>query len=79
MMVKYKIVNTGQLVEVGGGYAEHGGDILETKTNQIVKSGVRMSIAKGILNHLNLGGGFNGETPSFFLKNIPCEASASYK
>jgi hypothetical protein len=38
-----------------------------------------MSIAKGIINHLNLGGGFNGETPSFFLKNIPCEASASYK
>lgn len=78
-MVKYKIVNTAQLVQVGGGYAEHGGDILETKTNQILKSGIRVSIAKGIINNLNLGGGFNGETPQFFLQNIPYEANASYK
>ena len=79
MMVKYKIVNTGQHVDIGGGYVELGGDVLETKTNQLVVGGVVMRKAKEIVRHLNSGGGFDGETPAFFLKNIPCEVSASYK
>ena len=66
-MVNYKIVNTGQLICVGSGFAEMGGDILETKTNQIVKSGIRMSKAKEMVRHLNFGGGFDGQTPAFFL------------
>ena len=66
-MVNYKIVNTGQLIDVGGGYSEHGGDILETKTDQIIKRGVRMSKAKEMVRHLNFGGGFDGSTPAFFL------------
>lgn len=65
-MVNYKIVNTGQLICVGNGYVEQGGDILETKTDQIIKSGVRMSIAKTMVRHLNFGGGFDGQTPAFF-------------
>jgi len=36
MMVNYKIVNDKQLIDIGGGYVEQGGDILETKTDQIV-------------------------------------------
>jgi hypothetical protein len=66
-MVNYKIVNTDQLIDVGGGYSEHGGDILETKTDQIIKRGVRMSKAKELVRHLNFGGGFAGSTPAFFL------------
>jgi hypothetical protein len=66
-MVNYKIVNTGKIVDVGGGFGEMGGDILETKTDQIVVKGMRMSKAKEMVRHLNFGGGFDGSTPAFFL------------
>lgn len=72
-MVNYKIVNE-QLVPVdtplGGfktGYVERGGDILETKTDQIVLKGLGMRKAKEMVRHLNFGGGFDGSTPAFFL------------
>jgi len=68
-MVNYKIVNTGQLIRVGGGFGEMAADILETKTDQTVVKGVRMSKAKEIVRHLNFGGGFDGQTPAFFLAN----------
>ena len=75
-MVNYKIVNE-RLVPVdtplGGieaGYAERGGDILETKTNQIIKIGIGLKKAKEMVRHLNFGGGFDGETPAFFLSDI---------
>ena len=68
-MVNYKIVNTGKIVNVGGGFGENSGDILETKTDQIVIKGMRMSKAKEMVRHLNFGGGFNGQTPAFFLAN----------
>jgi len=67
MMVNYKIVNTGQLICVGGGFGEMAADILETKTDQTVVKGVRMSKAKEMVRHLNFGGGFDGQTPAFFL------------
>jgi len=66
-MVNYKIVNTGKIINVGGGFDEMGGDILETKTDQIVVKGMRMSKAKEMVRHLNFGGGFDGSTPAFFL------------
>jgi len=66
-MVNYKIVNTGQLICVGGGFGEMAVDILETKTDQTVVKGVRMSKAKEMVRHLNFGGGFDGSTPAFFL------------
>jgi hypothetical protein len=76
-MVNYKIVNE-RMVDVntpiGGfnaGYVERGGDILETKTDQIVKSGLGLRKAKEMVRHLNFGGGFDGFTPSFFLANSP--------
>jgi hypothetical protein len=67
LMVNYKIVNTGKIVNVGGGFGEISGDILETKTDQIVVKGMRMSKAKEMVRHLNFGGGFDGSTPAFFL------------
>lgn len=76
-MVNYKIVNE-RMVDVnspiGGysaGYVERGGDILETKTDQIVKSGLGLRKAKELVRHLNFGGGFDGFTPNFFLQKIP--------
>jgi hypothetical protein len=66
-MVNYKIVNDKQLIDIGAGYVEIGGDILETKTDQIVKRGLSMRKAKDLVRHLNFGGGFDGSTPAFFL------------
>ena len=78
-MINYKIVNEDWMLmdtPLGGltaGYVERGGDILETKTDQIVKRGLPMHRAKEMVRHLNFGGGFDGFTPAFFLaerKNI---------
>ena len=66
-MVNYKIVNTGKIVNVGGGFGEMSGDIIETKTNLTVIKSMRMSKAKEMVRHLNFGGGFDGHTPEFFL------------
>ena len=47
-------------------------DILETTTDQVIKSfpGDQFLDARKFMRHLNLGGGFDGFTPSFLLKNI---------
>lgn len=66
-MVNYKIVNDKQMIDIGAGYVEIGGDILETKTDQIVLKGLGMRKAKEMVRHLNFGGGFDGSTPAFFL------------
>jgi hypothetical protein len=66
-MVNYKIVNDKQMIDIGAGYVEIGGDILETKTDQIVKRGLGIRKAKELVRHLNFGGGFDGSTPAFFL------------
>ena len=66
-MVNYNIVNDKQMIDIGAGYVEIGGDILETKTDQIVLKGLGMRKAKEMVRHLNFGGGFDGSTPAFFL------------
>ena len=66
-IVNYEIVNTGKIVDVDGGFGENSGDILETKTDQIVLKGLGMRKAKEMVRHLNFGGGFDGSTPAFFL------------
>lgn len=69
-MVNYKVVNDKQMIDIGdigAGYVEIGGDILETKTDQIVLRGLGMRKAKEMVRHLNFGGGFDGSTPAFFL------------
>lgn len=47
-------------------------DVLETSTNQVIKSfpGDKFLEARNFMRHLNLGGGFDGWTPSFLVKNI---------
>lgn len=68
-MVNYKIVNE-RYINLYTSFAEAGGDILETKTNQIIKTGIDLKKAKEMIRHLNFGGGFDGETPTFFLSDI---------
>ena len=53
-MVNYKVENN---------------NVVETKTNQIIASGITPAEAKAMVRHLNFGGGFDGNTPSFFLAN----------
>jgi hypothetical protein len=45
-------------------------NVIETTTNQIIKSFPAPTEAKEFMRHLNLGGGFDGWTPSFLLKNV---------
>lgn len=45
-------------------------DILETKTQLIIKTFNTREEAKALMRKLNFGGGFDGTTPPFFLKNI---------
>jgi hypothetical protein len=47
-------------------------DVLETTTNQVIKSftGDKFSEARAFMRHLNLGGGFDGWTPSFLMKKF---------
>lgn len=50
---------------------ENGGswDVYETRTEQVVKTCSTICEAQVVKTHLNLGGGFDSWTPSFFLKN----------
>ena len=44
--------------------------VLETKTEQVLGTFQDPKEARQLLRHLNLGGGFDGWTPSFLLKQI---------
>lgn len=77
-MVNYKIVNE-RYIGNAGFMHEAGGDILEIKTDQIIMFGVSLKKAKETIRHLNFGGGFDGETPAFFLKNISTGMNILYK
>ena len=57
--MNYKIVNENNTYNV-----------FETATEQVIRSFFTVDEAKKFLRHLNLGGGFDGWSPSFFLKKI---------
>ncbi len=81
-MVNYKMQPTGHIVDVGGGYGIAGADVVETKTDQVIASSIPMPEAKEMVRHLNFGGGFNGNTPSFFLqksKSLEFQDESFYK
>jgi hypothetical protein len=52
-------------------------NVIETTTNQIVKVFTLQKEAKEFMRHLNLGGGFDGWTPSFLLKNVGLQSKSS--
>jgi hypothetical protein len=47
-----------------------GYNVVETKTDQIIKVFEVQADAKKLMKHLNLGGGFDGFTPNFFVKKV---------
>jgi len=74
-MMNYKLVQTGvtDIHNTDGKYVTQVYDILETATDQTVIEGIHgyKDEAKKLCRHLNMGGGFDGNTPSFFLARIP--------
>ncbi len=44
--------------------------VKELATDQWVAIGINVDDAKKLTKHLNLGGGFDGHTPSFFCQKI---------
>lgn len=73
-MMNYKLVQTGvaDIHNTGGKYITQVYDIVETPTNQIIASNVPayLNEAKNKCRHLNMGGGFDGFTPAFFLEKL---------
>lgn len=66
-MMNYRYVNTNRTTDDAPEIC----DVLETTTNQAIKTGMSLRAAKDLCRHLNMGGGFDGFTPSFFLARIP--------
>lgn len=56
--MNYKIISTSELYQ-----------ILETATDQVIESFPTKEEARKMLRHFNLGGGFDGYTPTFMVKN----------
>lgn len=54
-------------------YKIKGNSVIETTTNQIIKTFRSKRDAIGLCNLLNSGSGFNGFTPSFFVIKTPLE------
>jgi hypothetical protein len=44
--------------------------IVETQTGQVLKENLDREQAKNMCRHLNFGGGFDGNTPGFFLNKL---------
>lgn len=74
-MMNYKLeyAGIGEIKNTHGKYGTAVYDIVETPTNQVVASKVPeyMNQAKNLCRHLNMGGGFDGFTPAFFLAAVP--------
>ena len=66
-MVNYKIVNYTANIDTP---QMQKADVFEVKTNQVIRSQIPVGEAKEVCRHLNFGGGFDGETPTFFLSDI---------
>lgn len=62
-----KPVNWAQEKPVSGHFLH---DVVETTTNQVIKTDMTQSEAKALVRHLNMGGGFDGNTPAFFLERL---------
>ena len=45
-------------------------NVFEVPTEQVIKTFSDNKEARKFLRHLNLGGGFDGWTPTFFLKSV---------
>lgn len=65
-------MQTTSLYEVVRG--DGGFSIIETPTKQVIKKEMKNYDAEKLKHHLNRGGGFDGYTPAFFVRNENGEA-----
>jgi hypothetical protein len=56
------------------GYVHSTYEVVESGTRQVINTELTKNEAKAMARHLNMGGGFDGWTPSFFLARIPRRA-----
>lgn len=78
-MMNYKMEMTGEWADTPSitnpgavsGYGHMTYEVIETHTDQVIKSALSGPEAKSLVRHLNLGGGFDGKTPAFFLDAFP--------
>lgn len=54
-----------KIVEENGAF-----NVFEVPTEQVIKAFTDNKEARKFLRHLNLGGGFDGWTPTFFMKTV---------
>lgn len=73
-MINYKVQASGKWAPTPSvtnpgsisGYAHMTYEVVETTTDQVIKTDMTQSEAKALCRHLNFGGGFDGFTPAFF-------------
>jgi REP element-mobilizing transposase RayT len=61
-----------KIIENNGVYC-----VWEIPTEQTIKTFMDRKEAKKFLRHLNLGGGFSGWTPTFFMKEVDVKTSTT--
>lgn len=66
-MINYKVVNYTANIDTPHIQLA---DVLEVETKQVIKNRVSVAAAKETCRYLNFGGGFDGNTPSFFLQKL---------
>lgn len=72
-MVNYRVekddILTQAVTTMSDGRAK-GFSVIENDSGHIIESGLSNTAAKALCRRLNFGGGFDGNTPAFFLKKI---------
>ena len=72
-MVNYRVekddILTQSLSTMSKGRA-NGFHVIENESGHIMKSGLSKAAAQALCRSLNFGGGFDGNTPAFFLEKI---------
>lgn len=69
-MVNYKVQNAGRwkLDENSQTSGHFLYEVIESNTDQVIKTDMTHADAKNLCRSLNFGGGFDGWTPAFFLE-----------
>jgi hypothetical protein len=67
--MNYKLVDSEEMLHEGE-YMFRVWDLVEIPTGLTIKSSLKKDEAKSMLRHMNMGGAFDGFTPSFFCKDI---------
>jgi hypothetical protein len=67
-MMNYQVIN--YTADINTPHVQSA-DIQEKNTGHLILEDVLVGEAKKIVRHLNMGGGFDGWTPGFFLAKVP--------